>query len=154
MKTPCQDDPEKWFSTEAEERAEAMGACLECPALKWCREIAERDEPGYGVWGGKDYSPSPVVRHFGYCQRCGARFQHKRTGRRGTFCSQECYKASRATHTDPKVCGWCGKEFRRTTKMTMRQWESREFCSVRCGARANGAARTAAALARREAKAS
>jgi len=51
--TPCQAEPEVWFSTNAADIAEAQQACRTCPALVMCDELADQMKPADGIWAGK-----------------------------------------------------------------------------------------------------
>ena len=56
MSTPCQEDPELWFSFDFDEMRAAQWRCMECPLLLSCRaEATERDERA-GVWGAVDFN--------------------------------------------------------------------------------------------------
>jgi hypothetical protein len=75
---PCTEDPELWFSTNGDDRAEAMHVCLShCPILQRCREWAEAEPPVVAVQAGVvwtwDRTPDrrrhPVAHR---CRRCPA----------------------------------------------------------------------------------
>lgn len=48
--TPCEGDPDLWFSEKAEEIAQTKEACGFCPVKAECGELGEDEE--FGVWGG------------------------------------------------------------------------------------------------------
>jgi hypothetical protein len=52
--TPCQSDPESWFSERADIRAEAAQACTWCQAFASCATYTVDNNERYGVWAGVD----------------------------------------------------------------------------------------------------
>lgn len=50
LNTPCESDPDKWFSDEPADVEQAQAACAGCPLDLACREQGRSEE--YGVWGG------------------------------------------------------------------------------------------------------
>jgi hypothetical protein len=56
-RTPCEDDPDKWFAEEGSaEVTEAKEGCLACPARLPCLSLAESTGERFGVWGGLEPS--------------------------------------------------------------------------------------------------
>jgi hypothetical protein len=53
MSTPCQAEPDLWFSTRYDDQREAKQACKTCPALEVCMRLAADLQPEFGVWAGK-----------------------------------------------------------------------------------------------------
>ena len=54
-KTPCQVDPDLWFSEARDDRDYAKAMCYQsCPVREACLEYALQfiPKPEYGVWGG------------------------------------------------------------------------------------------------------
>lgn len=52
-RTPCEVEPELWFSRVQSPRvAEAVEACRWCPVLEACRSYALEADERHGVWGG------------------------------------------------------------------------------------------------------
>ena len=52
-RTPCEDDPDKWFAEEGSaELGQAKAGCLACPARLPCLSLAEATGEKFGVWGG------------------------------------------------------------------------------------------------------
>jgi transcriptional regulator of acetoin/glycerol metabolism len=49
--TPCDGDPDFWFSEKPEEVTQAKEACGFCPVQSECGELGEDEE--FGVWGGQ-----------------------------------------------------------------------------------------------------
>lgn len=51
----CRDtDPERFFSTDPEDREEALRLCAGCPVRHECLEHALATRESYGIWGGAD----------------------------------------------------------------------------------------------------
>ncbi|MGV9815776.1 WhiB family transcriptional regulator [Streptomyces cellulosae] len=46
----CSNNPDKWFSEDPENIAQAKAACDRCPAREECATLGEDEE--YGIWGG------------------------------------------------------------------------------------------------------
>lgn len=57
LRTPCQREPEAWFTEHRAHQAEAAAACLWCPLIEPCRNYADVTGQTHGVWGGV---PRPV----------------------------------------------------------------------------------------------
>ena len=49
---PCANDPEMWFSHDAEEIAHAKAICSRCPMRDACLQAALDFGDKEGVWGG------------------------------------------------------------------------------------------------------
>ncbi|MDT0201347.1 WhiB family transcriptional regulator [Nocardioides sp. AE5] len=54
QQTPCQSDPEPYFSDASSERREACQACTWCPARGACAAFAVANAEQAGVWAGTD----------------------------------------------------------------------------------------------------
>jgi hypothetical protein len=54
--TPCQEDPEVWFSRDARDVEAAVDSCLDCPLFLVCGAYATAADEGHGVWGGMSFS--------------------------------------------------------------------------------------------------
>ena len=54
MRIPCQDDPNLWFSTKAEDKKRAISLCKGCENLENCLLIALDYKPEYGIWAGME----------------------------------------------------------------------------------------------------
>ncbi|GAB3603290.1 hypothetical protein GCM10027586_06250 [Kineococcus gypseus] len=52
--TPCQQEPELWFSDDRAERARAADACLDCPLFGPCGAYADAARERFGTWAGID----------------------------------------------------------------------------------------------------
>jgi hypothetical protein len=52
---PCAGRDE-WISDDREEREWAGWHCAHCPVLDACRDAADEQREGFGVWAGRDYS--------------------------------------------------------------------------------------------------
>ena len=50
LRLACQLDPERWF--DRANRTEALAACLNCPARRWCAGQALRQRAFWGMWAG------------------------------------------------------------------------------------------------------
>ena len=49
--SPCQQDPELWFGTAAEQEI-AADRCLDCPAFLACRDYLTAHPEPFGTWAG------------------------------------------------------------------------------------------------------
>ena len=60
--TPCQLDPERWYSDERAERLAAADACWDCPVIQACGTYADAADERFGCWGGRDRTVSAARR--------------------------------------------------------------------------------------------
>ena len=77
VETPCQAEPDLWFSTDPDGIEYAKAICARCPVREACLaaaiELGERE----GIWGGK----TPAEREHGLLrcrQGCGRTFDNRR----------------------------------------------------------------------------
>jgi len=49
-----------WTSDDADDRAQAARWCLGCPVLDECGAAADEHDERFGVFGGRDRTPSPT----------------------------------------------------------------------------------------------
>jgi hypothetical protein len=135
-----------WTGPLPDSRAEAARICVTIcriqnpAAFEACRLQAERDQPDFGVYAGKDYAPT-VTRT---CEGPGCDNPLPnvvKSGRARRFCGVNCRHnfnyEQRAARV--KTCAGCGAEFH-WSKQSEAQWAARKFCSLRC----TGAAKAAA----------
>ncbi|MFF5784217.1 WhiB family transcriptional regulator [Streptomyces sp. NPDC012693] len=50
--TPCQMDPDLWFSTLKADQAQAVAGCQRCPLMDSCQQTAIDNKTQSGTWGG------------------------------------------------------------------------------------------------------
>lgn len=56
--TPCETDPEMWFSDNLDDQIAARSACADCPFITTClsaaldHEGARSPQGRFGIWGG------------------------------------------------------------------------------------------------------
>lgn len=155
IQTPCQADPELWFSTDPDDQYEAIAACGFCPIRTECANYGS-DEIA-GVWGGVLHgrSHNTVVQPFKRdCGICGNEF----TARTSVvvYCSNRCQKEGKLRKEAERVrtpyqpnpdlpgqkCdhGPCGEAFQPVRRGQL-------FCSERCRDRARKARARLLALA-------
>lgn len=53
MSTPCQAEPDLWFSSNPDDILEAKTACNTCPVANECARLALAIRPSDGIWAGK-----------------------------------------------------------------------------------------------------
>ncbi|MET0466969.1 MAG: WhiB family transcriptional regulator [Chitinophagaceae bacterium] len=56
VETPCQEDPDLWFSDNEGVKEQAKNICVSCPLQSKCMATATENRERYGIWGGKDFS--------------------------------------------------------------------------------------------------
>lgn len=129
MHTPCENEPDLWFSTVPEDQYEAIQACQHCPIAASCGKWG--DDEIRGVWGGKlnGYTAAVVQPTMQPCAwvDCGQEFVVRTKSVK--YCSADCQKlAQKARARARPRCAWeaCGKQF--TPKM-----KSQRFCCPECG---------------------
>ena len=64
MSTPCQAEPDLWFSNNPDDIFEAKTACSTCPIVNACASMALKLQPSDGIWAGK--VPDERPRTHGY----------------------------------------------------------------------------------------
>jgi hypothetical protein len=61
LRTHCSDagSHNLWLSDHVSDRREATRLCIGCPVLELCRQAAVARRERFGVFGGRDFTPSP-----------------------------------------------------------------------------------------------
>lgn len=54
--TPCQNNPDMWFSASDNLKEYAKGICGTCPFKVECRLTAIENQEEHGIWGGEDFN--------------------------------------------------------------------------------------------------
>lgn len=55
VQSPCQTNPDLWFSDNKEDKLEAKLTCMSCPLKVDCKRTAIDNREKFGVWGGTDF---------------------------------------------------------------------------------------------------
>lgn len=129
--SPCQENPDLWFSRRQEDLNETIEICLSCPFKDACLRTAESRGEIHGVWGGKDFntggwSDNPLgmcrnERHYlpegGRCKKCASEkkkrqndilkakgIQRHRPGRwKKNFIGGKCHNGHELTINNTKI---------------------------------------------------
>ena len=70
--SPCQSDPELWFSENKEDIQRSIDICGTCPLKGTCLITAIENKEVHGVWGGKDFNVKGYVSYNktqGFCRQ-------------------------------------------------------------------------------------
>jgi hypothetical protein len=86
--TPCQADPDLWFSESLASTALAKSICSSCPLQGKCLELAISGNEVHGVWGGVDFS-NPEERILDDLILCRAKKHLRKRGENCRECSRE-----------------------------------------------------------------
>ncbi len=78
---PCrQPDAYGWLSDDPDLHAAAAKACKDCPVIKLCRAAAADSRERFGVWGGRDRTPTKRAAHASICTEEGCGQPHYSRG--------------------------------------------------------------------------
>jgi hypothetical protein len=88
VETPCQSNPNLFFSDADRGRQEAKKICGTCPVRARCFDQAREDGEKFGVWGGVDFSKEEV-KNPDKCQKGIHRLPKVRDNNKCKKCAQE-----------------------------------------------------------------
>lgn len=107
MSTPCQTDPELWWSDDKADVTMAKEACAFCPEKVSCLAKAEERGETSGVWGGEDFK--------------GRNGRRRRQDRRACVPMDE-----------TKQCERCNTVIHPKPDQRVNEWKQRRFCTQKC----------------------
>lgn len=60
--SPCQSEPDLWFSVKKEDIEKTVEICSTCPLKDTCLRNAEENGEIHGVWGGKNFNTGALAK--------------------------------------------------------------------------------------------
>lgn len=146
--TPCQANPDLWYSNISSERREAKKICSSCPFKVDCLKTATENGETHGIWGGKNFSNDTTVAastrnktcrsgkhnkdYAGTCKQCRAetqrRYDQKITREKGTaYQNKQKHKNKKKKNEIGKMCR-NGKHMLSKDNTRVRAYDSSLVC--------------------------